>query len=159
MIRLFLASNMRVRCVFALVFVFLASFSLSATAKSGEVKAERQQAAATMQLTTVQSKPMPSNTSLKNICDPERKASREKTLVLAFACTPVTSSPARLTAKSGEQRADVNCKYKENDQGGFDAVSCTCKADSDSNCTGFITWCAKQDDGDVGGNNQSATCD
>jgi len=156
MTRLFLAPNMRARCGFALVFVFLASFGLSATAKSDEVKAERQQAAVTMQAKPVHSKPMPSNTSLKNICDPKRKASREQTAVLAFACT---SSPARLTAKSGEQRSDVNCKYKENGQGGFDVVSCTCKADSDSNCTGFITWCAKQDGADVSGNNQSATCD
>jgi len=141
-----------------LIVVFTVSFSLSVSAQVEKAQATTNTTVSSMQITSVNAKSMPSNTSLADICDPTRKASRQKGNELTVECKPSKSSASsRVKAKPDVQRSDVNCKYTENDDGGFDAQSCTCKADSDSNCTGFITWCAKQG-GDVGGNNQNATC-
>jgi hypothetical protein len=53
-------------------------------------------------------------------------------------------------------RADINCSYSES---GDDMkwLGCTCAADEDSKCTGFIAWCAAQGD-DVSGNSGHASC-
>jgi len=102
--------------------------------------------------------PMPKGVRLSNICDPDTTEASSAGAVLTIACDPVASpQTAWLAAGMTKQVSDINCKYTENDQGGMDVKSCSCKADDDSNCTGFITWCAKQG-GDVSGNNQSATC-
>ena len=148
----FLSQTMRLHSVWGIVLVIALFYSLSVSAQV-ETKT-----VSTMQIASANEKQMPSNTSFQNICDPVRKTSRQQADELTVSCRPSSpSASARLTAKPDVQRSDVNCKFTENDEGGFDVQSCTCKADSDSNCTGFITWCAKQG-GDVGGNNQSASC-
>jgi len=152
----FLIQVMRARCALFFVIIPLLTFTLDVYAQTDPAKDHA--AVATMQVTTTKAKPMPAKTSLKNICTPARMKTRQQENVLTVDCQPSSpSASANLKAKPAVQRSDINCKYTENDQGGLDVDSCKCKADSDSNCTNFITWCAKQG-GDVGGNNQSATC-
>jgi len=155
----FLSQTLKLRPLPGLIVALSVFFNLSVSAQVEKAQIAGKQTVSTMQITSANVKPMPANTSMADICDPYRKASRQKGNVLIVECKPARSSaPSRVKAKPDVQRSEVNCKYTENDEGGFDAQSCTCKADSDSNCTGFITWCAKQG-GDVGGNNQGATCD
>ena len=155
----FLSQIFQFRFVPGLLVVLSVFFYSSVSAQVEMAQMKPSKTTSTMQITAVSVKSMPANTSLADICDPARKTSRQQGNELTAACkSSKSATSSTIKAKPNVQRSDVNCKYTENDQGGFDATSCTCKADSDSNCTGFITWCAKQG-GDVGGNNQGATCD
>lgn len=141
-----------------LILFLSACFASEALAQRATKQQENTPTAVTLQAVPVKAKQMPANTSFANICSKAQKTTRQKANVFTVACKPSSpAAPSRLVAKSGAQRSDINCKYTENDDGGLEAESCTCKADEKSNCTNFITWCAKGD-GDVGGNNQNATC-
>jgi hypothetical protein len=142
----------------AVALVALTSTAWHAMAQDEREKSGSMAAVTTLQVQAARSAEMPAGTTFDNICDQGRKVTRRQAQVLTIACQPSGDSPAgTITARPDVQRSDVNCKFTEDGEGGFKAQSCTCKADDDSNCTGFITWCAKQG-GDVSGNNQSASC-
>jgi len=141
-----------------LIFVLLIGpLWASGAAAQDRVGTARQAVVAPARATTAAAgKTMP-DVTMANICDRAKARARSGGHTLTIACVP-GGTQDRLTAKADVQASDVTCKYTENDEGGFDAKSCKCSKDEDSDCTGFITWCAKQG-GDVSGNNQSATCD
>ena len=79
--------------------------------------------------------------------------------------TTYTCEGKRPTARPGgaskykavrSARAEISCNYAAND-GEKEWLGCSCTADEDSKCTGFIMWCATQGE-EVSGNSNSASC-
>lgn len=97
-----------------------------------------------------------------SLCNPKKVESSSRSGRTTFTCegkkpTPKSGAADKYKAASpGGVRSDIACNYSESG-GAMTWLGCTCKADDDSNCTGFITWCADQGD-EVGGNSGSATC-
>ena len=103
-----------------------------------------------------------STAEVSSLCNPkkvEKSARRGKT---TFSCegkkpTPRPGAQANYKAAGdGGLRSDINCSYSESG-GVMKWLGCSCTADDESNCTGFITWCADQGD-EVSGNSGGASC-
>jgi hypothetical protein len=110
----------------------------------------------TPQLTGVKN----STTEVSSLCNPNKVESSTLSGKTTYSCegkrpTTKPDSASKYKAVRGA-RTDINCSYSENG----DVVKwlgCTCTADEDSKCTGFIIWCAVQGD-EVSGSSGSASC-
>jgi len=97
-----------------------------------------------------------------SLCNPNKVESATLGGKTTYKCegkkpTPRPGAASRYKDSSARgPRADINCSYSEKgDETKW--LGCTCVADEDSKCTGFIAWCAAQGD-EVSGNSGSASC-
>ena len=115
------------------------------------------------QTMTAQSARVQSSTAeVTSLCNPKKvkqSARRGKTIYSCEGKKPTPRPGAQANYKAagdGGLRSDIDCSYSESG-GVMTWLGCTCTADDDSNCTGFITWCADQGD-EVSGNSGGASC-
>ena len=113
-------------------------------------------------MTTQSARAQSSTAEVVSLCNPKKvkqSARRGKTIYSCEGKKP-TPRPGTQTnfkaADDGGLRSDIDCSYSESG-GAMNWLGCTCTADDDSNCTGFITWCADQGD-EVSGNSGGASC-
>jgi hypothetical protein len=97
-----------------------------------------------------------------SLCNPNKVESFKSEGKTTYTCEGKRPAPRQGAASRYKDasargpRADINCSYSETG-GDMKWLACTCAADEDSKCTGFITWCAAQGD-EVSGNSGSASC-
>lgn len=97
-----------------------------------------------------------------SLCNPNKVESATLGGKTTYTCegkrpTPRPGAASRYKDSSARgPRADINCSYSGSDNE-TKWLGCTCVADEDSKCTGFIAWCAAQGD-EVSGNSGSASC-
>jgi len=115
--------------------------------------------------TAVFAQPAPAqiNTSeVTSLCNPNKVESSTSDGRTTYTCEGKRPSPRPGASSKYKDsrvrgaRADINCNYSESD-GNMEWLECTCKADEDSKCTGFIVWCVTQGE-EVSGNSGSANC-
>jgi len=97
-----------------------------------------------------------------SLCNPNQVNSVKSEARTTYTCEGKRPAPRQGAASRYKDpgahgpRADIACSYSEAD-GVTQWLDCTCTADEDSKCTGFITWCAAQGD-EVSGNSGRASC-
>ena len=97
-----------------------------------------------------------------SLCNPNKVDSFKSDGKTTYTCEGKRPAPKQGAASRYKDasvrgpRADINCSYSETG-GDMKWLGCTCTADEDSKCTGFITWCAAQGD-EVSGNSGRASC-
>jgi len=97
-----------------------------------------------------------------SLCNPNKVDSARSEAKTTYTCEGKRPAPRQGAASRYKDtsargpRADISCSYLETG-GAMQWLGCTCAADEDSKCTGFIAWCAAQGD-EVSGNSGSATC-
>jgi len=97
-----------------------------------------------------------------SLCNPNKVDSFKSEGKTTYTCEGKRPAPKQGAASRYKDasvrgpRADISCSYSETG-GVMKWLGCTCAADEDSKCNGFITWCAVQGD-EVSGNSGRASC-
>jgi len=97
-----------------------------------------------------------------SLCNPNKVDSYKSEGKTTYTCEGKRPAPRQGAASRYKDasargpRAGINCSYSETG-GDMKWLACTCTADEDSKCIGFISWCAAQGD-EVSGNSGSASC-
>lgn len=103
-----------------------------------------------------------SSAEVTSLCNPNKIESASISGKTIYSCEgkrpsprPGAASKYRDTSGRGA-RADIECSYAESGER-TEWLGCTCVADEDSKCVGFIVWCATQGE-EVSGNSGQASC-